>query len=402
MTDPPERPSQLAAVAPLVRRVIGARVSDPTTADDLVQETLARLAAVEARLDPTALAPYAVVTARNVVRGMARSEERARQHGHRLLDPRQPETPEQRALVEEDRRAMAAALERLGPVDRESLVAHDAEGTPIAALAQQLGTTPGAVAVRLARARARLRVEYLLVLRRVEPPTSRCRPVLLAISAGDKRQQRRLAVGEHLLACTPCAALSDPLVHRRRPLAALWPFLGLDAVMQWLRRTARRHPAPTAGAGVAVAAAVVWVVVAAGGDDAPRPTLFVHGEGVVALSGKHPMAPYAGMTVEARGANVQSVVEGRGFWVGESPDDRVWVDVHDQTGAPEPLTPGRRVSFEATLSANTATTLEAAGAAGSQGRAQLERQGYHLDVAGDTVQAAAARSTHVTTSGAVR
>ena len=71
---PPDRSSQVADLVPLVRSVVGARISDPPTAEDLVQETLARLVVVERRLDPSALAAYAVVTARNVVRGMARAQ----------------------------------------------------------------------------------------------------------------------------------------------------------------------------------------------------------------------------------------------------------------------------------------------------------------------------------------
>ncbi len=178
MTEPaplPNRPSHVAVLAPLVRRVVGDRVSDPATADDLTQETLARLLAVEGRLDHTALAPYAVVTARKLARGLVRSQERALRHRHRMVDPRQPEDPEERALQEEDRRALADALERLPALERRFLLAHDVEGVETAVLAERSGTTPGAVAVRLSRARARLRVEYLLALRRVELPTSGCR-----------------------------------------------------------------------------------------------------------------------------------------------------------------------------------------------------------------------------------
>jgi serine/threonine-protein kinase RsbT len=59
-------------------------------------------------------------------------------------------------------------------------------------------------------------VEYLLELERAEPPTRHCRPVLLALSAGDRRRQRELDSGHHLLACAWCARLSEPLLDRRR------------------------------------------------------------------------------------------------------------------------------------------------------------------------------------------
>ena len=382
--------SQVGELIPLVRSVVGARVSDPATAEDLVQETLARLVAVERRLDPSALGPYAVVTARNVVRGMARAQERELRHRPRMLDPRQPEDPSARALEDEDRRALAVALERLPGAERESLVAHDVEGVATAALAERSGTTPGAVAARLARARARLRVEYLVALRRVELPTESCKPVLLAISAGDKRKQRALGAGQHLLTCPECAGLGEPLVRRRRPLAALWPFLGLDHLARWLRRSAREHPAPTATAGVAVGALAVWAVVALTGGES-RPDLFVRTGSSVALSGDEPMAPYAGMSVEARGVPVQSVVGPRGFWVGGSRAERVWVDVHDERAPAPELTPGQRVNFEGKLVANTAETLEQAGRGGPDDRAQLQRQGHHIDVAGETIQPASPR-----------
>ncbi len=118
----------------------------------------------------------------------------------------------------------------------------------------------------------------------------------------------------------------------------------------------------------------------------PPPALFVQADPLVALTGNEPMAPYAGMTVEARGARVQSEVDERGFWVGDSETDRVWVDVHDQTLPPPELAPDQRVSFQASRSANTPETLETAGRGGATDRAQLERQGYHLDVRGETIR----------------
>lgn len=71
----------------------------------------------------------------------------------------------------------------------------------------------------LSRARAKLRVEYLLALEGVEPPTSRCRPVLLSLSAGDRRRQRELDTGGHLLECGYCAAVSQPLLEQGRATA---------------------------------------------------------------------------------------------------------------------------------------------------------------------------------------
>jgi RNA polymerase sigma factor (sigma-70 family) len=202
-------------LAPLLRRVIGARVHDGQVVEDLVQETLTRVMAARRRLEPRTLAPYAVVTARNLTRSLATSQDRSRRHAHRLVDLREPILPEEEALRREERRAIATALGRLPQHDQEALVAHEVEGMEVATLAADRNSTPGAVAAQLSRARARLRVEYLLELEQAEPPTPRCRPVLLALSAGDRRRQRDLDAGGHLLACGWCARLSEPLLDRR-------------------------------------------------------------------------------------------------------------------------------------------------------------------------------------------
>jgi len=72
------RHEDILELEPLLRRVVGARVRDPDTVDGLVQEALARVIAVRGRLDDEAVAPYAIVTARNLVTSLAREEERSR------------------------------------------------------------------------------------------------------------------------------------------------------------------------------------------------------------------------------------------------------------------------------------------------------------------------------------
>jgi serine/threonine-protein kinase RsbT len=210
------RHDDVLELTPLLRRVIGARVRDRHVVEDLVQETLTRVMAARQRLEPRTLAPYAVVTARNLTRSLATSQDRSKRHAHRLIDLREPVLPEEEALRREERRAITTALARLPQQDQKALVAHEVEGTDTATLAASRDSTPGAVAAQLSRARARLRVEYLLELEQAEPPTARCRPVLLALSAGDRRRQRDLDAGGHLLACDWCARLSEPLLDRRR------------------------------------------------------------------------------------------------------------------------------------------------------------------------------------------
>lgn len=209
-------PADVAALIPMVRRIVGARVPDQATADDLVQETLARVLAAAGRVEPGMLEPYAIVTARNVVASMWRDQDRQRRHQHRVVDLRPPEGPDEGVLVREDRLAVAQALTRLSKRERETLLAHEISGQDTSSLAAELGSTAGAVAAQLNRTRARLRVEYLLAAEHVEPPTERCRPVLLAISSGDRRRQREVDAARHLLDCDLCARLSEPLVGRGR------------------------------------------------------------------------------------------------------------------------------------------------------------------------------------------
>lgn len=155
----------VADLLPMVRRIVRARVGAHPSAEDLVQETLTRVLAASSTIEPGMLEPYAIVTARNVVASMWRDADRRKRNQHR-------------------------------------------------ALAARDGSTAGAVAAQLNRTRARLRVEYLLAVEQVEPPTERCRPVLIALSGGDHRRQREVQAAQHLLECEPCARLSQPLLER--------------------------------------------------------------------------------------------------------------------------------------------------------------------------------------------
>jgi serine/threonine-protein kinase RsbT len=209
----------ITELLPLVRRVVGAKVRDSQLVDDLVQETLLRVMAARSRVEADTLAPYATVTARNLIASLARSDDRARRMAHLLADDDHAERPEDEVIRQEQKAAMKAALARLNSAEREMLLAHEVHGRDTATLAAGQGSTPGAIAARLSRARAKLRVEYLLAHERVEPPTDRCRPVLLALSTGDRRRQRELDAGGHLLGCDFCAELSAPLLDRHATVA---------------------------------------------------------------------------------------------------------------------------------------------------------------------------------------
>ena len=201
---------------PLVRRVVAARVFDTQLVDDLVQETLARVMSARSRVEADSLVPYAIVTARNLIASTGQRQQRSHHNAHLLTEAQEADRqPDEEALRKEEASLVRAALDRLSPADREILYAHEVERQDTATLAAGRGSTPGAIAAQLNRTRARLRVEYLIGQHGPDPPTDRCRPVLLALSAGDRRRQREVDVHGHLLGCDYCASVSTPLLERR-------------------------------------------------------------------------------------------------------------------------------------------------------------------------------------------
>jgi RNA polymerase sigma factor (sigma-70 family) len=206
--------ADVAALIPMVRRIVAARVQDGPTAEDLVQETLVRVLAAAPRVEPGMLESYAIVTARNVVASLWRERDRHRRNQHRVVDLLPEETHDDALMAREEQSAVVQALARLSQRERDTLLAHEVAGQDTRSLAGELGSTAGAVAAQLNRTRARMRVEYLLALERIEPPTDRCRPVLFAVSSGDRRRQREVDAGRHLLECDLCARLSHPLMER--------------------------------------------------------------------------------------------------------------------------------------------------------------------------------------------
>jgi RNA polymerase sigma factor (sigma-70 family) len=205
----------VAALLPLVQRVIRARVDNRAVADDLVQETLARVLAASDRVQPDMLEPYAITTARNLVASLWKERDRHRRNQHRVIDLRPPVGPDEELLQREEQDAVAAALAQLSEQERNLLLAHEVSGQDTRSLADERGSTAGAIAAQLNRTRARLRVEYLLAIEGGgEPATDRCRAVLRALSSGDRRRQREVDADHHLLECDFCARLSPPLLGR--------------------------------------------------------------------------------------------------------------------------------------------------------------------------------------------
>ena len=207
----------MEALIPIVTRVVRARVTDISLAEDLVQETLVRVLARANRVAPGMLEPYAIVTAKNVVASLWSERDRQRRNQHRVLELPTVESPDEQVLKDVDAQAISEALTRLSERERATLLAHEVSGQDTKSLGSDLGLTAGAVAAQLNRSRARLRVEYLLALHHVDPPTERCRPVLLALSAADRRRQGEVGAPRHLLECECCSMLSGPLMERGQP-----------------------------------------------------------------------------------------------------------------------------------------------------------------------------------------
>lgn len=206
--------SDVASLIAIVGRVIRARVANATIAEDLIQETLMRVLAAADRVEDGMLEPYAIATARNVVASTWKRQDRDLRNRHRVVELTPEEPLDEGLLRGEEQEAIAAALERLSERDRRTLLAHEVEGLDTGSLGAELGLSAGAVAARLNRTRARMRVEYLLALHALEPPTPQCRPVLFALSGADRRRQREVDAARHLLECDVCAGLSGPLLKR--------------------------------------------------------------------------------------------------------------------------------------------------------------------------------------------
>jgi serine/threonine-protein kinase RsbT len=206
---------EVAALLPMLRRIVFSRVPNKAAAEDLVQETLLKVLAAANRIEPGMLEPYAITTARHLMVSMWRSQDTQRRNQHRVVEMESADAPDERLLKEEERAAISAALEHLSEREQQTLLAHEVSGQDTRSLATELNSSAGAVAAQLNRTRARLRVEYLLALYDTEPPTDRCRAVLYALSSGDRRRQRDLDAARHLLECELCAQLSEPLLERR-------------------------------------------------------------------------------------------------------------------------------------------------------------------------------------------
>ena len=391
-----------------LRRYVASMVRDQHDVDDVVQETLIRMWEVTQRLEVETLSAYAFTVARNIVLTRARSESTARRHMPKLVDLNEPVRPDESAVTAEARHALASALASLAPERRAALVARDMHRLPLAELAEQQNVTPNVLASQLHRTRALLRLDYLLALRRVTLPTTSCRQVLLAISAGNRREQTVLKAGDHLATCRTCAELAPPLISRDRALAGLVPWLPLGALHGKAEGLIRRHPRSsisTAAAATVLAAAGVTAAVTSPPAPAPTPppaavaaptttettaapspatsalnavpNVTIDAQPLVAEPGR--LAAIAGRGANAASARVQAVPADEGFWVGKD-DARIWVQFVGSAESPVQVKVGQLLTFTAQVTANTPSFLSRVGLDVDGGRAELERDGYHLQV----------------------
>ncbi|MEO7234299.1 MAG: sigma-70 family RNA polymerase sigma factor [Lapillicoccus sp.] len=426
---PGQTEDDVAALRAPLSRYVMSRVRDPHRAEDIVQETLLRMLQVRERMELETLSAYAFTVARNLVHSSARSDVTARTHLSRLHDPQEPERPEQAVASAETRRALASAIAQLTPGGRALFVAHEVEERPLAELAALRAVAPGTLASQLHRTRARLRVDYLLSLRRVTLPTRTCRPVLMAVSAGDRRAQASLDAGEHLAHCRVCGDLAPPLTQRDRALAGLVPFVPLGALQGGFERFLRSHPATGPAAAAVVAASVVgasalgWqashplapegvpptpLAVASTSEATTTPPVVPSAQPVSAAptaatatsspagvpgltaSGRtvigdtSHLAPLVGAGFDADHVHVVAVPADEGFWVGtDGPDhasgDQVWVQLTGAGESPVTVRAGQSLDFTGVVVANAPGFVDRLTISDQQGRSALSAAGYHLE-----------------------
>lgn len=380
--------SDLLLLRDPVRRYLARTVHDEQELEDLVQETLLRVWEVRGRVGRAAAASYAVATARNLVQSKARARQVHARHAHRLHEPDTVDGPEVEALREEERLAAAQVARSLTSDDLQLLAPEVAEERSARRRS------------RLARTRARARVDYLLHLRRLQLPSARCRPVLEALSAGDRRQQERTGVAQHLLGCPVCAACAPALLARDRRAFGLVaaPLLLLEPLRRVVARAPRTATVAAAGTAVAVAAVLIGGVPgrpqpaalrsspapAAAPTVAPvvttnapptplQPAVLDHGQGFVP-----DLLAVTGRPVVATDVLVRSVPADEGFWIGPDDGTQVYVRLEGSGESPQTVDAGDLVSFRGSVALVTAAG--AAGVSAAEGADRLRAQGRLLSV----------------------
>ncbi len=207
--------AELAALGRSIRRALRRRGADAATADDVSQEAITRLLTSGRALDADARLPWSIVTAQNLLTDLYRRSARRLLHRYQFAGAASP--PPQPEDVYEARQAAEAVhrvIASLNAQDRGQFLDH-ADGASVIDLARASGTTAPALAARMYRTRARLRLDYLLAVEQRTLSSEECRRVLLAVSASDSRRQRAAGVPHHIARCPDCAEMAEQLrMHR--------------------------------------------------------------------------------------------------------------------------------------------------------------------------------------------
>lgn len=388
----PQDTQALAAVQETVRRFVLSRSGPHGQQDleDVVQEVMTRLLENRSRLERAAWAPYALVSARNLLLDRDRAGRIRHRHRHRLHAPDLTASAEEQVLTQEEHTAMRRALTTLPPELGDLLEQrYGTDEVPTRSLAP-------AAAARLARARARLRVAYLLEHTGLALPTHRCRPVLEAVSSADTRRQERLGAARHLSACRVCATYAPVLLGRQRALAALHPLAWVGVAFGSLWGATRRQPvrttaAVTTAAAVAVAGTLVLagpadraVVAAPAGQVATAPSPVPRARSPLPLDGSVPAAG----PVQVSDVVVQAVPADEGFWVGDGPGRRLWVRLVGAGESAAAVRAGDRVAFSGRVVPLPPGYVDRAGITAAEGREELRALQVYVEVprAGLTVR----------------
>lgn len=233
---------------------------------------------------------------------------------------------------------------------------------------------------------------YLLEHGQVALATPRCRAVLEALSAGDRRRQERLDAARHLSTCPTCSTYGEALAARRRALVGLNPlaWIAVASAAGW--RAARRQPVTLTT--VAVTAAVVGtvgVVQLTASDPVPRisavaspPTSPEAGSlriaGLPVLPNR-PGPPLPTGTATGRDLVVVSVPADEGFWVGTGPGEQVWVQLVATDESAATVRPGDRVSFLGEARRADADAPSRFGLSARDGAGELRETALYVEVA---------------------
>ena len=157
--------------APHVRRFALHLCGEAAQADDITAETFVRVWATRASLRHATVRAFLFAIARNLFVTGVRASWRRVPLEDVHADPAPGPLARAESRAEAD--ALARALAQLTPEDREALVLRAQEALSYAEIAQILGTSEGAVKVRVHRARKRL---LSLMDRSAGPPSSGGRP----------------------------------------------------------------------------------------------------------------------------------------------------------------------------------------------------------------------------------